>query len=127
MFILGLLLRCPAPMPEMPETDSTADLGQEEPTPLTGDPPPEQGEPPVDYRAEMMKHAFRPCFLSINGKIGLAKRLGTERALSFMLELQKEKIEAGVKAMVPLLDGKDFEQRLAIYELGLKSCTGLVP
>lgn len=114
------------------QRDATVEPGVEvdsppiqKPTPPIQKPEPEPPTRPVGsdrFRSEMMEYVFRPCFLEVVKNADLAEQVGTERALSLLLEIQKKDIEDAMRTTIPMLDGKTLQQRLIIYEIGLVSC-----
>lgn len=75
-----------------------------------------------NYRSEIMTHVFEPCWRVSIRRTGLDKQMDEEQALAVMRILQKEQVEAGMSALLPLVSGKEWAARELLYTVSLDAC-----
>ena len=75
-----------------------------------------------NYRSEIMNHVFEPCWRVSIRRTGLDKQMDEEQALAVMRVLQKEQVEAGMSALIPLVSGKEWTARELLYTVSLDAC-----
>ncbi len=75
-----------------------------------------------DYRAEIIEHAIEPCLLAKVRQQGLDKTLGEAKALSLMKLMTKKSTERSVRALEPIVRGKNWKSRKALYGQSAAIC-----
>ncbi len=76
----------------------------------------------ADTRAEIIEYVIDPCFMQGIRDNKLDVTLGKDEALKLLKMMQRENVETMIRAVQPLVVGKELSVRRAVYTMGLSQC-----
>ena len=75
-----------------------------------------------DYRAEIMEHTLKPCWMYGIKLNGLDKELSESEILEGMHLLAGDIFERTIRKMLPIVEGVPTEERMELYATGKLEC-----
>ena len=75
-----------------------------------------------DYRAEIMEHALKPCWMYGIKLNGLDKELSEFEIMEGVHLLAGDIFERTIRKMLPIVEGVPMEERMELYAIGKPEC-----
>ena len=84
----------------------------------------------LSYRDEIIEYVAKPCLFVIAKRNHEIQQLNisTKQAINLLMAMNHQSLNDVINATLPLVSGKDFATRQAVYTFGLQEClqgTGL--
>ena len=77
-----------------------------------------------EFKDEIYRYMLEPCRLVITRRQDLDSRVNYRQALDFIEAMQPEVSRNVIDTLSPMLRGKSFDRRLALYNTALLACLG---
>ena len=81
-----------------------------------------QAQTDDDYKAEIMQHIVDPCFQYSAGKQETVDGMSESEMVTLMKLMSPQAVEDTVSVTLPVVKGKPVDDRMKVYEIGLKLC-----
>ena len=81
-----------------------------------------QAETDEDYTAEIMQHIVDPCFQYSAGKQEPVAGMSEAEMVTLMKIMSPDAVQDTIDVTLPVVKGKPVDDRMKVYEIGLKIC-----
>ena len=81
-----------------------------------------QAQTDDDYKAEIMQHIVDPCFEYSAGKSDVIDQMSEAEAVTLMKIMSPDAVQDTIDVTLPVVKGKAVDDRMKVYEIGLKLC-----
>ena len=75
-----------------------------------------------DYMAEIMQHIIDPCFAYSAGKQEPVAEMSESEMVTLMKIMSPDAVQDTIDVTLPVVKGKPVDDRMKVYEIGLKLC-----
>lgn len=75
-----------------------------------------------DYTAEIMQHIVDPCFKYSASKSEVIDQMSEAEAVTLMKIMSPDAVQDTINVTLPVVKGKPVDDRMKVYEIGLRLC-----
>ena len=81
-----------------------------------------QAQTDDDYKAEIMQHIVDPCFQYSASKQDPPAGMSESEMVELMKIMSPQAVQDTIDVTLPVVKGKPVDDRMKVYEIGLKLC-----
>lgn len=78
--------------------------------------------PAPDLEAEIIEHVVDVCFMVVVAEADILPNMSRVEALEVLKAVDADNVQTMIEALLPLVEGREFENRRIIYDAGAQSC-----